>query len=58
MDGDGFSPELDTNGDLMGCSGLVLDELEDDAGLSNSSIADDNELEEIVIILNLHNNRN
>jgi hypothetical protein len=34
--GKGLGAELDTNGNVVCCSGLVLDELEDDAAFADS----------------------
>ena len=47
--GYGFGTKLNADGDIMGGSGFVFDELKDDAGLANASVTDDYELEQIVI---------
>ena len=54
--GYGFGPELNTDGDLVGGSDFVLDELEDDAGLADSSVPYHNKLEKVMVILDLHYN--
>ena len=49
FDGYGFGTKLDTDGDIVGGSGFVFDELEDDTGLADAGIADDYELEKVMI---------
>ena len=54
MNGDGFGSKLNADSNLVGCSDLVLDELQHYAGLANRSVTDNNELEKVMIILDLH----
>ena len=36
IDGNSFGPKFNSNGDIVGNSGLVLDELKDDTGFPNT----------------------
>jgi len=53
LDGNGFGTEFDSNSDVVSGTGLAFDELEDDAGFTNSGVSDDYELEKVVI--RIHN---
>ena len=45
----GFSSKLDADGDIMGVSGFVLDELQDNAGFAHTRVADDDELIKVMV---------
>ena len=49
LDRDCFSTELYSNSYIMSCAGFTLNKLEDDTRLADSSIADDDELEKVMV---------
>lgn len=52
--GDGFSSELDSDGDVVGCSSFVLDELQHDAWFAYAGVSDDDEFKQVVVIVHTY----
>ena len=53
IDGERLGPELNADGHIVRGPGLILNELQDDAGLADPGIADHDKFEEIVVRIHL-----
>lgn len=46
---DGFCSEFNSDGYVVGCASLVFDELQHNTGLTNTSVSDNDEFEQVMV---------